>query len=49
MKLLTDEEYNEKTEELELIEEKEYGKYFLGDMAFLMNVDDSIRELGDLL
>ena len=39
MSILTDQEYNKKMEELGLIEDADYGKYFLGDMAFLMNVD----------
>lgn len=32
-----------------LIEDTDYGKYFLGDMAFLMNVNDNVNELGDLV
>jgi len=31
------------------MEDPNCGKYFLRDMAFLMNLDDSINELGDLL
>lgn len=49
MSILTDIEYNKKMEELGLIEDLEYGKYFLGDMAFLMNVDENVNELGDLI
>ena len=49
MKLLTDEEYNIKMKELGLVEDLEFGKFFLGDMAFLMNLDDNINELGDLI
>lgn len=49
MKLLSDEEYNRKMQELGLNEDVDYGKYFLGDMAFLMNVDDDVSELGDLV
>ena len=49
MSILTDQEYNKRMEELGLIEDVDYGKYFLGDMAFLMNVDDNINELGDLI
>lgn len=48
MKLLTDEEYNNKMKELGLVEDPEFDKFFLGDMAFLMNLDDDINELGDL-
>ena len=49
MSILTDQEYNKKMEELGLVEDADYGKYFLGDMAFLMNVDDNVSELGDLV
>lgn len=49
MKFLTDEEYNSKMKELGLVEDQELGKFFLGDMAFLMNLDDDINELGDLI
>ena len=49
MSILTDQEYNKKMEELGFIEDPDYGKYFLGDMAFLMNVDDNVNELGDLV
>lgn len=49
MKLLTDEEYNSKMNELGLVEDEELGTFFLGDMAFLMNLDDKVNELGDLL
>lgn len=49
MNLISDEEYNNKMNELGLVEDKEYGKFFLGDMAFLMNVDDNINELGELI
>lgn len=49
MRLLTDEEYDKKMEELGFIKDSEFGKFFLGDMAFLMNVGDNINELGDLI
>lgn len=49
MRLLTDNEYNERMRELGLVENSDYGKYFLGDMAFLMNVGDDVNELGDLI
>lgn len=49
MLILTDQEYNKKMEELGLVKDKDYGKYFLGDMAFLMNIDDNVSELGDLV
>ena len=49
MKILSDKEYSKKMEELGLVEDLEYGKYFLNDMAFLMNIDESINELGDLV
>ncbi len=49
MLILSDEEYNKKMEELGLVEDLEYGKYFLCDMAFLMNVDESVNELSDLI
>ena len=49
MSILTDQEYNKKMEELGFIEDPDYGKYFLGDMAFLMNVDDNVSQLGDLV
>lgn len=47
--ILNDEEYRNKMMELGLIEDKKYGKFFLGDMAFLMNVGDNINEVGDLI
>lgn len=49
MSILTDTEYNKKMEELGLIEDLDYGKYFLGDMAFLMNVGENVNELNDLI
>ena len=49
MKLLTDEEYNSQMQELGLVEDEELGKFFLGDMAFLMNLEDDVNELGDLI
>lgn len=49
MKLLTDEEYKRRMEELGLFEDIEYGRFFLDDMAFLMNLDDEAEELGDLI
>lgn len=49
MDLLSDEEYNKKMEELGLVEDESLGKYFLGDMAFLMNLDDSVTSLDDLV
>lgn len=49
MKLLTDDEYNNKMKELGFVEDPEFGKFFLGDMAFLMNLNDNINELGDLI
>lgn len=49
MKLLTDEEYNEQMERLGLVEDPEFGKFFLGDMAFLMNLEDDVNEIGDLI
>ena len=49
MSILTDQEYNKKMKELGFIEDPDYGKYFLGDMTFLMNVDDNINKLGDLI
>lgn len=47
--ILTDEEYCNKMRELGFVEDPEFGKFFLGDMAFLMNLDDNINELGDLI
>ncbi len=47
--ILTDEEYCNKMRELGFVEDPEFGKFFLGDMAFLMNLDDDINELGDLI
>ena len=49
MLILSDEEYDKKMKELGLVEDPYYGKYFLGDMVFLMNVDDNVNELGDLV
>lgn len=36
-------------EELGLVEDPEFGRFFLGDMAFLMNVDSNVNGLGDLV
>lgn len=49
MKLLTDEEYSTQMQKLGLVEDSEFRKYFLGDMAFLMNLEDNVNELGDLI
>jgi len=49
MAILTEQEYNKKMEELGLIVDADYCKCFLGDMSFLMNVDDKVSELGDLV
>ena len=47
--MLTKGEYNNKMKELGLVENQELGKFFLGDMVFLMNLDDDVNELGDLI
>lgn len=49
MKILSDEQYDIQMNALGLIKDKEYGKYFLDDMAFLTNVDDNVNELADLI
>lgn len=49
MKILSDEQYDIQMNELGLVMDQEYGRYFLGDMAFLTNVDDCINELADLI
>ncbi len=49
MSLLSDQEYDEKMQELGFVEDKSLGKYFLNDMAFLMNIDDNVTNLSDLI
>lgn len=47
--MLSEKEYDERMAELGLIEEKNYEMYFLGDMAFLGNVDDDVNQIADLI
>lgn len=49
VKVLTDEEYNKRMNELGFVEEPEFGKFFLGDKALLMNLSDEVNSLSDLI
>ena len=49
MKIITEQEYNKRMNELGLFLDEDYDKYFLGDMAFWGNVNDDVNEFGDLI